>query len=100
MTGNGKRAARRCKELSRPLETGESFWADSDTLMRRIAHRVNRRAARNRLAEEVMDYLREGFNGIADAVYGNSQEIDWMPLRARSCRAVHVSSGGRVFFLK
>ena len=55
VTGNGTRAARREKALSKPLESGKTphvyGWTFSAAYMRRRAHRNDRRFVRERLKE-------------------------------------------------
>lgn len=59
VNGNGKRAARREKDLSRRLENGRTprtyGWTFSAAFMRRRASRSNRRFARKQLAEMIVD---------------------------------------------
>jgi hypothetical protein len=88
MSGNGVRAARREKHLSKPLESGQSIWADSTAFMRRLAHHINRQVVRSQLAEAISSF-REDLRGVA--VSTPDKRGDWMVERASRCGCVHAA---------
>jgi hypothetical protein len=102
VSGNGIRAARREKFLSKPLENGKTpFPAGSGAFLRRLAHSINRQIARNELAQWVGDFCDDLQDNVVQPVRREVQlvrnESDWMVQKASRCAAVHVT-GSRVFF--
>lgn len=107
MSGNGKRAARRFKELSKPLENGNpppfAFIAinpGTGTFLRRLAHHKDRRAVHNQLVglTTASDFHDDEFEVVkVDGNKRSSNYEDWMPLLAHRCGAVTVVAH-HVFF--
>ena len=102
MSGNGQRAARRVKALSKPLPNGKSPFEKCFTTtkkVRRMAHHVERQFINRQLAAllvDVIEFFHQDIE-VAKAVFEEpqAQEIDWMPLRVRDRHyaSVEVSRG-------
>ena len=96
---NGIRAAHREKKLTKRLENGKAIhgFSPSGAPLRRLAHKINRRVVREKLPALI---AAEAEVSVGIVFTGNAVKtsIDWMPMRARECGAVHVTTT-HVFFL-
>ena len=99
MTGNGIRAARRKKVLSRPLADGKAppftLAIGSGVFLRRHANGIERRVIRDQLA--VMTNNFNFSDDLYDVVVETVREKKpkkkkhWMYHRAHRCGAVHIT---------
>lgn len=103
MSGNGIRAARREKFLSRRLENGASMWVPANKFWRRHVHHIDRRACRQQLAATlavVEDFHDEKeFRKFVAPVRDNKAQFNWMYKEASRCGSVHATAR-RVYFMK